>query len=446
VTLPRRARSSAPRLVVAGCTFLLLGATGDSAAAWSERLGASDPTLRLQAIHSVAAEGGRAAAEALAARLEQEDSPDLRRAIQDALGRVAIDPPALEAVLADSPCAAARAWAANSLGHIHTPGAVPALLAAVEDPAPSVRREVYEALASSGDRAVMQELIRAAVREDSPALREVAESAARTLVETSSRPEGFGAAMSMLEGGQPEDRLWAVRTLGESGDWRALQVLLDTARQGDPALRLEAVKALGMLGDHRAVPALLDLLRESSGRLRHHVIGALALLADEAALEPLGALVRDPDPGTRVLAIRALSRQPVSAAAAALLPALQDGEEPVRAEAVHALGAVGGSAGLAGLVQALADPSPFLRAEAARLVGESRVPDAVGPLLRMLQDDDPLVRLTAADGLAGLGATEAIPAIEALAEDAAEEDLRRSYQDILARLSAPATSTMPADP
>lgn len=428
-----------PRLrgLCAAAAVLLLGLAADAASPWPERLDADDPVLRLEAVHAIATQGGRASAETLAARLEVEISPDLRRAIQDALGRVTIEEAELEAMLADSPTAAARAYAAHSLGHIHAPGAAPALLAAVRDPAPSVRREVYEALASSGDRSVIQELIKAAVREESPPLREVAEGAARTLAEVSSRPDGFTAAMSMIEGGSPEDMRWAIQALGESGDWRALQVLLDSALRGDPGLRPEAVKALGVLGDHRAVPALLDLLGASTGRLRHHAIGALALLADEASLEPLAALVQDPDPGTRVLAIRALSRQPTGAAATCLLPALRDGEEPVRAEAIHALGAVGGLTARGGLVQAMSDPSPFLRAEAARLLGESKAPDAVVPLLRALEDDDPLVRLTAADGLANLGATEAVPAIERLAREARGDDLREAYQDILERLSAP---------
>ncbi len=354
--------------------------------------------------------------------------------------RIALDDDQLAGLLAGSPHTAARAFAAHTLGHRLSTGSVAVLLAAIRDPETAVRREIYEALGASTDRTVIPELIKAAVRETSPALREQAELAAQRLAETSVRPREVPTAISMLQGGADDDQLWAIGVLAESGDWRALQVLLDTAEQAAPELQREAIKALGLLGDHRAVPSLLDLLDSTTGRTRHHVIGALALLADESSLEPLGVVTADPDPSSRVLAIRALSNLRMPGVIPFLQARLEDPEEPVRTEAIHALGYYSEAEAVAALVTAMGDPSPFLRAEAARLLAESGSPIATQPLLEALDDGDGLVRLTAADGLAVMGVADALPILTRLVERTRDEGEREAYQRALDRLggSAPA--------
>lgn len=451
-TFLRRPRAAGPLLRL-GVFLALAVASGTAVAqttiddpAWSVRLASEDPEQRRSAIHALADLGGPEAVEILSARLELESDDASRRAIHDALLRVQLDEAQLTLLLAEGGTAAARAFAAHSLGHHHSQGSVTALLAALRDPEPVVRREVYEALGHSGERTVIQELIKAAVRETSPPLREQAEQAAQLLASQSGRPRDVLVAISMLQGGQLEDRLWAIEVLADSGDWRALQVLLDTAHSAAPEVQREAIKALGLLGDHRAVPALHTMLDTSSGRTRHYVIGALALLGDEASLEPLARLVADQDPACRVLAIRALGALQHPGAADRILPALDDAEEPVRTEAIHALGRHRGTRSVQGLTRALDDPSPFLRAEAARLLAMTGVPGVEQPLLALLSDRDPLVRLTAAEGLALLGADQALPEIERLAESTRDDDERAAYERAAARLrgsAAPQPGTVP---
>ncbi len=440
---PRAARFGL-RLVLLWCT-IASGATlaeqdSPRASPTASKLAAEDPLQRRAAVHAIADQGGPQAVELLTARLEEESDDELRRVIHDALLRVSLDEHQLGRLLAEGERPATRAFAAHSLGHHHSLGAAAALTAAIRDPDPNVRREVYEALGSCGDRTAIQELIKAAVRETSPPLREQAELAAQRLASTSGRPRDVMVAISMLQGGSPDDRLWAVGVLSESKDWRALQVLLDTARDAPPEIRREAIKALGLLGDHRAVPPLHELLESTTGRTRHYVIGALALLGDESSLEPLRRLVEDPDPACRVLAIRALSALEVVGVVEGLLPALQDSEEPVRTEAIHALGRYREPAAIAGLITALNDPSPFLRAEAARLLGASEADGAAEALMGCLDDRDPLVRLTAAEGLAQLAHEPALPEIERLAERTRDDGEREAYQGVAERLSGASAS------
>jgi len=412
-----------------------VGAELEAPQDWPQRLAAEDPDQRRSNIHALADVGGVEAIELLSARLEDEDDPALRRAIHDALLRVQLDEGQLSSVLADSDTTAARAFAAHALGHHRTPGSVAALLGALRDPEPGVRREVYEALGGSGDRTVIQELIKAAVRESSPPLREAAEQAAQQLAAEAGRPRDVPVAISMLHGGSVDDKLWAIEVLAESEDWRAMQVLLDTATHAVPELRREALEALGLLGDHRAVPALIAMLDDTTGRTRHHVIGALALLRDEAALEPLGVLVGDEDPATRVLAIRALSALDHPGVVTRLEPALSDAEEPVRIEAIHALGRSGAPGSVGALLSAMDDPSPFLRAEASRLVAAAGDPRAEGALVEALGDRDPLVRLTAAEGLGKLGSESAVEPLLALVERTRDDQERAVYERVLQRLA-----------
>jgi HEAT repeat protein len=434
----RRAAGPHLRLVLLGL-LLMAPATSaqdlDEAASWAVRLDAEDVDQRRAAIHALADRGGPEAVEWLSARLEQESDDLMRRVIHDALLRVPMDEAALSSILSDSTVVAARAFAAHSLGRRRTPGAITVLLAAMRDPEPAVRREVYEALGASGDRTAIQELIKAAVRESSPPLREQAELAAQQLAEGTDKPRDVLVAISRLQGGSIDDRLWAVEVLAESGDWRAYHPLLSAARGTAPELQREAIKGLGLLGDHRAVPELHGLRDDTSGRTRHFVIGALALLADESSLEVLAGLVDDVDPASRVLAIRAISALEHPGAAQAILPALDDPEEPVRTEAIHALGRARGPASNPGLIRAMGDPSPFLRAEAARLLASSG--EMVGdPLLAGLEDKDPLVRLTCAEGLALLGDERALPRLEELARSTRDSEQRAIYERAAARLGA----------
>lgn len=433
-------RAAGPYLRLVGCLAALAWSAAVFAQVpsdqptWPERLAATDLDERRVAIHALADRGGVGAIELLAARLEHESDEAMRRAIHDALLRVQLDQQQLMELLAHSDTVAARAFAAHALGHHHTSAAVSALLAAIRDSEPAVRREVYEALGSSGERTAIQDLIKAAVRETSPGLREQAEQAAQRLAASSGRPREVLVAISMLQGGGIDDQLWAVEVLAESGDWRAFQVLLDTSSTAASELQREAIKGLGMLGDHRAVPFLLTMLETSSGRTRHHVIGALALLGDESSLEPLGRLVTDPDPGSRVLAIRALSSLHHAGVVPLIVPALDDDDEVVRIEAIHALGRSGAPAAAAALVRGLDDPSPFLRAEATRLLVETGSPSAEHPLLEALSDRDPLVRLTAAEGLARLGSEAALPALEELVRSTREDEERAAYERAAERL------------
>lgn len=182
-----------------------------------------------------------------------------------------------------------------------------------------------------------------------------------------------------------KDPDWVVRreavvTLGEMGDERCVEPLVQSLKDGDWQVREAAVDALGLVGSP-AVEMLIKYLRNWD--CRKYVIRALGKINDERVLDPLISMLRNDefkDDATRALV--ELGKPAVER----LILALTDKEEYVRKQAVLALGDIGD-------------------------------PEAVDPLIAMLQDQDWLIRLTAAASLEKIGDPRGRDAIKPMMKD-----------------------------
>lgn len=166
----------------------------------------------------------------------------------------------------ESPCV--RIFAANALGQIGDPVAVPALLDCVSDMRgcnhKHVERVAKEALALIDASAV--EPLAAALRSDR---REIRDS--------------------------------AVEVIGKIGDTRAVEPLISALGYSErPAI------ALGRIADPTAVEPLIASLRSSDTRLQSSAAIALGQIGDERAVEPLSALLKHEDSYVRGKAEQAL--------------------------------------------------------------------------------------------------------------------------------------------
>ncbi len=393
---------------------------------------APDPRARLLAIRALAQDPAQL--DTLAESLAKESEPSLRRALQDALARLPLTEANLLRALATSPVASARAFAAHSLGRSRSDSAMTGLVAAMPDADASVRLEIYRALGALENRLALDPLMRAAVRDVSPACRAGAVAAAEALAAAPTVPvdvpidlarlaASTGSGASRRAEPRRDEAIAAARRLGESGDRRALEPLVEVARTAaDPLLQQAALAALGRLGDARAVPPLLTLLPITTGRTRYAVLAALAALRDESSADALSRLLADPDPATRQLSVRALGWIGPHDLFTRLAPAQIDPIEDVRGEVLFVVGQSGAPTRIAALLRALDDPSPFLRAEAVRLSADAGVTDRIPALL---QDSDGLVRLAAADAVAVLrvpGAAALVRKAAGRARDKAERD------------------------
>lgn len=121
----------------------------------------------------------------------------------------------------------------------------------------------------------------------------------------------IGEWVRRLGDDDPETRLEAVKSLGDSGDPKAVEPLMQAV--GDPDPRVQA-KAVDYLGTTRATDATFFLvqrlfLAETPNPMRHRILNALGRIGDPSATRPILDYVyisRDTPPDLRGTGIFAL--------------------------------------------------------------------------------------------------------------------------------------------
>jgi HEAT repeat protein len=322
-----------------------------------------------------------------------------------------------------------RVWGARELGKLGPKGkaAVPALIQALDDESPDVRKEVAAALGKIGPDA----------------------------------NEAIPALILRLEDTETSVCARAVEALARIGPETEDVVPALVRALSDPSstVRSEALRALGSIGPtaEQAIPSIINLL--NTDRSVHHVLtDTLAAIGPMVIPEVTDAL-RNEDHNVRCMAAEALGKMGPLASPAVneLKAALHDKNTGVQAEAAWALGEIGpdakgavldltemvghdkkrlanaalGALGKIGpdakeavpaVIAALKAEYSDTRRSAARSLGNIGPvsPDVVPALAIALQDKDSNARLDAAKALwkIGPGAGKAVPAlIEAMDDE-----------------------------
>ena len=84
-----------------------------------------------------------------------------------------------------------------------------------------------------------------------------------------------------------------VATLGELGEPKAFDLLIEALNSDNNLLQTAAVGALGELGDERAVPLLVPFANNEDWQLRYRLVQALGRLGGTEAVATLQQLVED---------------------------------------------------------------------------------------------------------------------------------------------------------
>lgn len=194
----------------------------------------------------------------------------------------------------------------------------------------------------------------------------------------------------------------AATSLGTLCDSRAIEPLVSLLRDEDRSVRQAAIGALTKLGEH-AVPALAGCVTHPDVAVQEAAVGILAETGDARAVPVLLPLLRSQNWIVRSHAAKALGRIGAAETVTALLPLLQDKVKAVRVEAGLALARMGPAA-VADLVQALGHHEWLVRLHAVEALGKMKSPDAVEPLLYTLFNDaDAAVREDAVRALGDIG-------------------------------------------
>ena len=252
-------------------------------------------------------------------------------------------------------------------------------------------------------------------------------------------------AQELRKGGDA-DRI--ARSLGFTGDGRAIAPLINLLYASDDGTRLASVEALmyldlnrvrkallaalekrgprdrlvellvGLLGEHRkqVVPVLLRWLQDRNGDVRDAAVKGLYLAnrdEDPKLLPHLVAMLRDPLPRVRLRATSAVGVYGSAAGLKALKSVLGDSDPQVRQQAVTAVGWVATSA----------------------TAGKSTHAEAIDTLLNKLQSGGEPAR-RAAYWLGKAGDKRAVGSMKKVMEFTKDQHLRKELQQALNELAA----------
>ena len=247
----------------------------------------------------------------------------------------------------------------------------------------------------------------------------------------------FPSLISQLENRDSFLRKEAARALGELGDSRAIEplvnalgdqnldvrasarralekhaddkltveLLIKTLKDKRVWVRDEATYLLSEIGDERAVEPLMEVI--DTGHSEYARRG-LRRLADTRAAEPYIKALKSPDPDVRRIAARTLGFLQDKRAIEPLMEASQDDDRKVRYSAMFALGSFNDQGTIELSIRALKHQDSDIRFVAAYNLGRFQDKRAVEPLIEALQDDSGKVQYQAAKSLGELGEKSAI--------------------------------------
>lgn len=175
--------------------------------------------------------------------------------------------------------AVARRTAAEALGKIGDPQAVPGLVISLGDQSPIVREASVRSLGGLGSLDMATRVRIAGLLID-PA-QSVRSAAAQALASLDSISELWPLAMSQLAHADPEVRRVVIQAFENIDSPEVVTALVDSVHDPDPHVRRAAVAVLGESGDSKIVELFREQLRaESSSNVRAEIAYRLQFFSE----------------------------------------------------------------------------------------------------------------------------------------------------------------------
>jgi len=343
-------------------SLMLMGVMGEVSAIEPLLKAASEGVNEDLIVRSLMHIGKRAPQELLKRIDHLSDDPIVMRTLVSSIAAMALPEfrDTLSRMLSD-PDGHVRARAAEGLGSLGDPGAIPDLLEAVYDEYRDVIVSVVGALVKlkAGTRT---EVLQRLSRDSSPEIRSLSvplladadrDEALKTVSLLLTDPSAIvrraavdyfdgridGSNDSMLLRGltdeSPDVRSAIAIRLGETRNPKYLGPLVTLLSDDVDMVRVSGCKALGLLGEHGALDPLARLLCDRNGFVVTSSIEAISRIGGKDALNMIAGMLTNPDNEIRRTAIRSLSR--FQAAKSRILPYLESDDWATRYEAVKAL-------------------------------------------------------------------------------------------------------------
>lgn len=304
-------------------------------------------------------------------------------------------------------------------------GADTALLHTVEmlhHPEPEVRRRAAGALTEHGDIRVFDSLVTILEGDDVP----MVARAARALGEIGDR-KAVQPLLEAVHKWSTDDTAQMVlysacEALGKLKDAQAFEPLLELALTHEHSpTRRGATNALKAIDGRRAYEEFIEASHSISSLTRLAVIEALEEFKEREAVPVLIEALCDNVVELRRAAAQALSFIPDERATDSLLLTLKDEETVVRQWAACALGHIRDSKVVKPLIDALNTNNSDVKHSVILSLGQIGDTRAVDPLLAILANDTVQMRYTAASALGMLADPRAIEPLFAVLEETTEE-------------------------
>ncbi|MGD1047820.1 MAG: HEAT repeat domain-containing protein [Candidatus Krumholzibacteriaceae bacterium] len=343
-------------------------------------------------------------------------SPEVRAKAAGALGKIKEDRAVyrLLELLVSDPAPFVRVKASQALGIIGHPAVIDYLINTLKDPEWWVRVRAVEALEKLGEKAVAALL--PALEDEDPEVRKRSAMAlermgyVEKILDEYARPEfkpdvrrilllvaGAGIVESLGQKLETPNRTLTKRIVRLFGEARVkeaagplLELLLKTP---DWSIRARVIESLGKIGANEAIPHLVRFLRDEEGWVRRSTVEALGRLESQDIADDVANILDDPSPIARESALEALLRLNVSRHARKIEGLLADPNARVRQAAIKAMRGLGlplnGETGSA----LLADAADEVKGEAIAYFSHAADPGRAADIVRLLpRGSPPLVK------------------------------------------------------
>jgi HEAT repeat protein len=229
--------------------------------------------------------------------------------------------------------------------------------------------------------------------------------------------DGVEPFLFLVTDGQAQVRAAAARTLGLSGDARVVNFLIPMLCDENGHVRGAAAQALGRIGDPSAAAALFELLTDEYEDVQEHAVRALGKLKDADLKPRMAELAGDEDPTLRRNIAALAGMLPDRGCAGILMALLKDEDPEVRMAAVASIAVSGEERSCRYLINAVTDEDSSVRLAAVNALTSVCSAEAFEPLLLLLADEDPWVRAAAAKGVVATGDPRALGSVAPLLKD-----------------------------
>jgi HEAT repeat protein len=291
-----------------------------------------------------------------------------------------------------------RMAAANALGELEEPDAIPQLVGRFEDPDPRVRARVARACGIINDPRATDALEGLLTDPKATVRREAADSLGRI-----GNRQALQALLQLYDDDSERVRRIAVSGFGKFSNDRPVEHLIDALADGSAAVRRTAVFSL--------IELLSNVPTEQSHEIRETVVEKLSATEDGTVVAPLVEILERSTQAsqrrnTAWLLGRVMDDESNRDAVDALVTALEDGGQMTQQFAATSLADIGGTYVEKELLEIATDPErdSDVRAQAVFTLGKVGDEETAEKIERLLEDaEDEQVRERAFSALSKLG-------------------------------------------